>query len=78
VGTLDILLATIFVLYGLNPALSGITAALVRSVTFWSPLIIGYVIVQIVGAKNVLAPPPRQEKSNITAPKTASVIPGTE
>ena len=74
VGTLDILLATIFVLYGLNPALSGITAALVRSVTFWSPLIIGYIIVQIVGAKNVLAPPPRQEESSITAPKATGAI----
>ena len=78
VGTLDILLATIFVLYGLNPALSGITAALVRSVTFWSPLIIGYIIVQIVGAKNVLAPPPRQEKSSVIAPKATGVIPGTK
>jgi uncharacterized protein (TIRG00374 family) len=74
VGTLDILLATIFVLYGLNPALSGITAVLVRSVTFWSPLIIGYVIVQIVGAKNVLASPPRPETGSITAPKVTSPI----
>ncbi len=56
VGTLDILLATIFILYGLNPALSGITAALVRSVTFWVPLIMGYAIVQIFGAKKLLAP----------------------
>jgi uncharacterized protein (TIRG00374 family) len=56
VGTLDILLATLFILYGLNPALSGITAAFVRVVTFWFPLIVGYVIVQIVGAKNLLAP----------------------
>jgi glycosyltransferase 2 family protein len=56
VGTLDILLASIFILYGLNPALSGITAGLVRSVTFWFPLILGYAIVQIVGAKKLLAP----------------------
>ncbi len=55
--------ATIFVLYGLNPALSGITAALVRSVTFWSPLIIGYVIVQVVGAKKLLAPPPKRKNN---------------
>jgi uncharacterized protein (TIRG00374 family) len=60
VGTLDILLATLFVLYGLNPALSGITAALVRVVTFWFPLIVGYVIVQIVGAKNLLASRPAE------------------
>ena len=56
VGTLDILLASIFVLYGLSPALSGITAALVRSVTFWSPLIIGYVMVQILGGRSMLEP----------------------
>jgi uncharacterized protein (TIRG00374 family) len=60
VGTLDIILATLFILYGLNPALSGITAALVRSVTFWFPLIVGYIIVQIVGAKNLLAPRPKE------------------
>jgi uncharacterized protein (TIRG00374 family) len=62
VGTLDILLATIFVLYGLSPALSGVTAALVRSVTFWSPLIIAYIMVQIVGAKTVLAPRIKETK----------------
>jgi uncharacterized protein (TIRG00374 family) len=60
VGTIDILLATIFVLYGLNAALSGITAALVRSVTFWSPLVIGYIIFQVVGAKKLLAPVPKK------------------
>jgi uncharacterized protein (TIRG00374 family) len=64
VGTLDILLATIFVLYGLNPALSGITAALVRSVTFWSPLLIGYAIVQAFGAKKLLAPAPKEKSSS--------------
>jgi len=58
VGTLDIILATIFILYGLPRAESGITAALLRSVTFWFPLLLAYVIVQIVGAKNILAPPP--------------------
>ena len=73
VGTLDILLATIFVLYGLNPALSGITAALVRSVTFWAPLIIGYVIVQVVGAKKMLAPRPKEQV--IVTPQNQPVKP---
>lgn len=54
VGTLEILLSAIFVLYGLNTALSGITAALVRSVTFWFPLILGYTIIQVVGTKKLL------------------------
>ena len=74
VGTLDILLATLFILYGLNPALSGITAALLRTVTFWFPLVMGYIIIQILGAENVLAPkvpekappeaPPQQANSS--------------
>jgi uncharacterized protein (TIRG00374 family) len=63
VGTLDILLATLFILYGLNPALSGITAAMVRIVTFWFPLIVGYAIIQIVGAKNLLAPSPKETRA---------------
>jgi len=71
VGSLEILLATIFVLYGLNPALSGITAALVRSVTFWSPLIIGYIIVQILGTKKMLAPRPKETIST-ALPKQAA------
>ena len=66
VGTLEILLASIFILYGLSPALSGITAALVRSVTFWSPLITGYLVVQVFGAKRLLAPRPA-EKTEIPA-----------
>jgi uncharacterized protein (TIRG00374 family) len=54
VGTLEILLSAIFVLYGLNTALSGITAVLVRSVTFWFPLILGYITIQVVGVKKLL------------------------
>jgi len=67
VGTLDIILATIFILYGLPRAQSGITAALLRSVTFWFPLILGYVIVQVVGTKNLLAPRPKEaaEKAQV-------------
>lgn len=73
VGTLDILLASIFILYGLSPALSGITAALVRSVTFWSPLIIGYIIVQLVGAKKLLAPASKKPNApDQTSGKTAT------
>lgn len=73
VGSLEILLATIFVFYGLSPALSGITAALVRSVTFWSPLIIGYIIVQAFGTKKLLAPRPKEPSA--TAPQKQAVNP---
>ena len=73
VGTLDILLASIFILYGINPALSGITAGLVRSVTFWFPLILGYIIVQIVGAKKLLASKPLKNINQINNPKRVDI-----
>jgi len=78
VGTLDILLATIFILYGLNPALSGITAILVRSVTFWFPLIFGFIIVQVYGAKRLLAPESKEKsKPQTNQPSTEPATPAT-
>ncbi|MCW4005116.1 MAG: flippase-like domain-containing protein [Candidatus Bathyarchaeota archaeon] len=55
VGGLEILLTSIFIFYGVEPAQSGVAAAMLRSVTFWLPVIAGYLIVQIVGAKHILA-----------------------
>jgi glycosyltransferase 2 family protein len=56
VGILDIILATLFVLYGLNPALSGILAVVIRSATFWFPLLVGLISVEIVGARDLITP----------------------
>ena len=72
VGTVDILLSTIFIFYGLSPGLSGVTAALVRSVTFWCPLILGYVMLQIVGAKTLLSSNPQNapQQKQTTEPST--------
>jgi hypothetical protein len=58
VGSLDILLASIFLLYGINPAVSGITAAVLRSAGFWFPLFVGLVCVQILGARNLIGAKP--------------------
>ncbi len=58
VGSLEILLATIFLLYGINPGISGIAAVVLRSAGFWFPLFVGFICVQIVGAKNLLAAKP--------------------
>jgi uncharacterized protein (TIRG00374 family) len=58
VGTLDILLATLFLLYGIPIGISGIAAAVVRSASFWFPLFVGFVCVQIVGARNLLSARP--------------------
>jgi uncharacterized protein (TIRG00374 family) len=54
VGTLDIVLTTFFILYGLPPGRSGVATTLLRSVTFWFPVLVGYIVVQIVGAQNIL------------------------
>jgi glycosyltransferase 2 family protein len=54
VGGLEILLTNIFILYGIPPATSGVAAVVVRSVTFYFPLILGYAFLQIIGAKNLL------------------------
>ena len=76
VGSLDILLATIFVLYGISPAISGITALLLRSASFWFPLFVGFVCVQFLGARNILAAKPEDPK--IRAQRTRKKIEETE
>jgi len=46
---------------------SGITALLVRSAGFWFPLFVGFVAVQIMGTRNLMAQTPvlkkRKEKN---------------
>ena len=52
VGGLAILLTNLFIFFGIAPATSGVAAAVLRTVTFWFPLLVGYVIVQVVGPEN--------------------------
>ncbi len=59
VGSLDIILASIFILYGLNPGISGITALLLRSAGFWFPLFVGFLAVQILGTRNLISQAPQ-------------------
>jgi len=56
VGTLEIILTNIFVLYGIPIASAGLAASLLRVLTFWLPMIVGYVTVQAIGAKKLLGP----------------------
>ncbi len=53
VGSLDIILATVFNFNGMTPADSGIAVVVLRSVTYWIPLLIGYTVAQLVGARNI-------------------------
>jgi glycosyltransferase 2 family protein len=66
VGSLEILLTNIFIFYGFSAALSGVAAAVLRSLTFWFPLIVGYAIVQAVGAKKLLVPETQAKKVDQT------------
>ena len=56
VGSLEIFLATILVLYGISPGFSGVAAIVLRSAIFWFPLLVGFICVQIVGAKELACP----------------------
>ncbi|HTY74742.1 MAG TPA: lysylphosphatidylglycerol synthase transmembrane domain-containing protein [Candidatus Nanoarchaeia archaeon] len=61
VGGLEILLTNIFIFFGIAPAASGVAAAVLRSVTFWLPIVVGYIVVQAVGAKSLLSPKVREK-----------------
>ena len=61
VGGLEILLTNLFVFFGIGQATSGVAAAVLRSVTFWFPLIVGFVIVQVIGARSLLNPDIRKD-----------------
>jgi uncharacterized protein (TIRG00374 family) len=65
VGSLDILLATIFILYGISSGLSGIAVVILRSALFWFPLLAGFVCVQIIGAKNLVAVKPKDMRKSM-------------
>jgi uncharacterized protein (TIRG00374 family) len=54
VGGLEIILTNIFIFYGIAPAESGVAAAVLRTVIFWFPLIMGYIIIQVIGARKLL------------------------
>jgi uncharacterized protein (TIRG00374 family) len=60
VGSLDILLATIFILYGVSSGNSGVAAVILRSALFWFPLLVGFICVQFVGAKALVTGNPKK------------------
>jgi uncharacterized membrane protein YbhN (UPF0104 family) len=62
VGTLDIILANLFVFYNGVPDIpfGVLAAALLRFLTFWLPILVGYLAVQVVGARRLLNPKARE------------------
>lgn len=69
VGSLDILLATIFILYGINSGSSGVAAVFVRVASFWFPLFVSFVCVQFMGAKVLLASKPNDTRKTLSERK---------
>jgi len=68
VGALDIALANLFVFYGVPDIRFGVlAAALLRFLTFWLPIVVGYVTVQVVGARKLLNP---KDRENIAVQQT--------
>jgi uncharacterized protein (TIRG00374 family) len=61
VGGLEILLTSIFIFFGTSPAKSGVAATVLRSVIFWFPLLVGWIIIRAVGAKNLLSAKTREQ-----------------
>jgi glycosyltransferase 2 family protein len=55
VGSLDIFLVTLFVLFGLDSGASGVAALLLRGADFWFPLVTALVIIQAVGVRNIVS-----------------------
>ena len=51
VGLVEIVMTTLYELFGIQRALSGIATALIRIVTFWFQIIVGYAITQWFGIK---------------------------
>jgi hypothetical protein len=64
VGALDIALASLFVFYGVpGIGFAAIAATLLRFLTFWMPIFVGYVTVQALGARTLLNPKARETLS---------------
>jgi hypothetical protein len=62
VGALDIALANLFVFYGVPDIGFGVLAAtMLRFLTFWMPVVLGYVTVQAIGARRLLNPKARED-----------------
>jgi uncharacterized protein (TIRG00374 family) len=69
VGSLDIILVTVFILYGIPPAISGIAVIMLRTVTYWFPLLASYAMIQVYGVQNILGPRPKEDVKPTIAPK---------
>ena len=60
-GTLDVFMTKFLGLYNITIGASGVAVLLVRFIIFWLQIILGYVIIQLVGARRLLSANPEQK-----------------
>jgi uncharacterized protein (TIRG00374 family) len=65
VGTTEIVMTYLYTLGGISTVIGGTATAMIRIMTFWFQIFIGFLIIQWVGAKKLLS----------SAPKDASLSP---
>ncbi len=63
VGSLDIILVTVLTLYGFPAAESGIAVIVLRGATYWFPLLLSYIMVQLYGVQNLLSSRSRENNN---------------
>jgi len=54
-GLVEIAMTSLYILFGFPTAISGAATLFIRVITFWLQIIVGYVISQWIGVKNLLA-----------------------
>jgi uncharacterized protein (TIRG00374 family) len=69
VGAVEVTMTSMFSLYGVPIAVAGAATTLTRLLTFWCQIIVGYPLVEWIGAKSLLKGN-LQNPSNINSPLT--------
>ena len=64
VGLVEIVMTSLYVVFGIPTATSGVATTLIRVVTFWFQILVGYAVVQWVGIKHVLSRNNKTESLN--------------
>ena len=68
VGSLDIILVNVFILYGISAADSGLAVIALRAATYWFPLLLSYAVIQAYGVQNILSGRSRENVSSVSTP----------
>jgi uncharacterized protein (TIRG00374 family) len=54
VGAVEVTMVSLFSLYGVPLAIAGVATTLVRLLTFWCQILVGYPLVEWIGAKSII------------------------